>query len=182
MVVSCEDVWLEISNYLEGEIDPGLRTAIEEHLRGCKHCTAVLDGTRNVIQLYGDERIFEAPLGFSQRLHRRLEENIPGSAGRRSFLGWMVAAAAAVLLAGGFEVARSASGNRPFLRSQHAQPGFAVPPGMMVLVSAHGKTFHRAGCSVIHDAKHIRTIAAGEAERAGYVPCIRCMKEYVGNT
>src|ERR1019366_3074861 len=79
MVVSCEDVWREISNYLEGEVDASLRAAMEEHIRGCKHCTAVLDGTRNVVQLYGDERMFEVPLGFSHRLHRRLEENMPGT-------------------------------------------------------------------------------------------------------
>jgi predicted anti-sigma-YlaC factor YlaD len=72
MVVSCEEVWREVSNYLDGEVEPGLRVAIQEHLRGCKRCTAVLDGTRNVLQLYGDERMLEVPLGFSQRLHQRL--------------------------------------------------------------------------------------------------------------
>ena len=75
MVVNCEQVWREISNYLEGDIEPGLRAAMEEHVRGCEHCTAVLDGTRNVVQLYGDERMIEVPLGFGQRLQRRLEEN-----------------------------------------------------------------------------------------------------------
>src|ERR1700688_5312527 len=105
MVVSCEEVWREISNYLEGEVDASLRAAMEYHLRGCKHCTAVLDGMRNVVQLYGDERMFEVPLGFSHRLHRRLEENMPGN--RRSFLGWMVSVTTAGLLAGSFEPARS---------------------------------------------------------------------------
>ena len=71
MVVSCEQVWREISNYLEEDMEPGLRTAMEEHIRRCKRCTTVLDGTRNVVQLYGDERMFEVPLGFSQRLQRR---------------------------------------------------------------------------------------------------------------
>ena len=94
MVVNCEEVWREISNYLEDEIDPGLRTAMDEHIRGCKRCTAVLEGTRNVVQLYGDERMVEVPLGYSYRLRRRLEENMNPS--RRTFFGWMVAAAAAV--------------------------------------------------------------------------------------
>src|SRR5208337_2457719 len=62
MVVNCEEVWREVSNYLDGEVEPGLRAAMEEHVRGCKRCTAVLDGTRNVIQLYGDERMLEVPL------------------------------------------------------------------------------------------------------------------------
>ena len=50
MVVSCEAVWREISNYLEDDMDPGLRSAMEEHFRSCQHCTAVLEGTRNVIR------------------------------------------------------------------------------------------------------------------------------------
>src|ERR1700686_823817 len=133
MVVSCEEGWREISNYLEGEVDASLRAAVEDHLHGCKHCTAVLDGTRNLVQLYGDERMFEAPLGFSHRLHRRLEENMPGTG--RSFLGWVVAAAGAGLVAGSFEVARFYVFSRPELRSDDAQPGAGVPPDMWVIVS-----------------------------------------------
>ena len=177
MVVNCEEVWREISNYLEGEVDPRLRAAMEAHFRGCKHCTAVLEGTRNVIQLYGDERMVEAPLGFSYRLHRRLEDSVPGS--RRGFLGWMVAAAAAVLVAGSFELGRSSVLSHPKLRSEHAQPGSGVPPDMMVVVSAEGKTFHVAGCPFIHDKARLRTIAAREAIREGYAPCVRCMKKYL---
>src|SRR6267143_3386892 len=99
MVVNCEEVWREISNYLEGDIDPSLRAAMDQHVHSCKRCTAVLAGTRNVIQLYGDERMVEVPLGFSHRLHRRLEENMPANNSRRTFFGWIVAAAAAVLVA-----------------------------------------------------------------------------------
>jgi hypothetical protein len=175
MVVNCEEVWREISNYLEGDIEPGLRLAMEEHIRGCQRCTAVLDGTRNVVQLYGDERMLEVPLGFSQRLQHRLDENMPRS--RRGFLGWMVAAAAAVLVAGGIEVGRSFS--RPELRSEHAKPGAGVPPEMMVVVSTDGKIFHRSGCPFIHDKAHVQTLTAREAMREGYAPCVRCMKQYL---
>lgn len=177
MVVSCEEVWREISNYLEGEIDPVLRAALEEHFRGCKHCTAVLDGTRNVVQLYGDERMVELPVGFSQRLHQRLEENMPGS--RRRFLGWMVTAAAAATVLGGFGVARSATSSHSPLRSEHARAGAAIPPDMMVIVSTGGKLFHVAGCRFIHDQANVRTIPAREAEREGYAPCVRCLRKYL---
>jgi hypothetical protein len=177
MVISCEEVWREISNYLEGDIDSSLRAAMEEHFRGCKHCTAVRDGTRNVVQLYGDDRMFEVPLGFSHRLHRRLEANMPGS--RRTFLGWMIAAAAAVLAVGGFEVVKSSAFGRPELRSEHAQPGRGVPPDMMVVVSVDGKIFHVAGCPYIHNQANVRTLVAREAMREGYTPCVRCMKKYL---
>jgi hypothetical protein len=177
MVVSCEEVWREVSNYLDGEVEPGLRVAMQEHIRGCKRCTAVVDGTRNVLQLYGDERMLEVPLGFSHRLHRRLDENMPGN--RRSFLGWMVAAAAACLVVGTIEVARSSAFHSPELRSEHAQPGIGVPPDMMVVVSEDGKLFHVAGCEFIHEKTKLRTITAAEASRQGYSPCVRCMKKYL---
>src|SRR5437870_8810544 len=154
MVVSCEEVWREISNYLEGEVDPCLRAAIQEHFRGCKHCTAVLDGTRNVIELYGDERMFEVPLGFSQRLHRRLE-SMPRSRG--TAFGWMVAVAA-VLVVGGFEVGSSSVSTRPELRSEHAQPASGVPAQMMVVVSAGGRTFDARGCRTNHEKANLRTL------------------------
>jgi len=175
MVITCEEVWREISNYLEGEVTPDLQAAIEEHVRGCKGCTAVLDGTRNVVELYGDERMLEVPLGFSHRLHRRLEDNMPGS--RRSFLGWMVAAAASVVIVGGFEAARSSPFRQPEPRSEHAQPGSGVPPDLMVVVYPEGKTFHAPTCPFIHDKTQLRTMAAHDALQQGYSPCVRCMKK-----
>jgi hypothetical protein len=177
MVISCQHLWSEISNYLEGEVEPPLRAAMEEHLRGCERCTAVLDGTRNVLQLYGDERMLEVPLGFSHRLHRRLEDTMPGS--RRKFLGWMVAAAAAVVTAGTIGVASSLSSRHPEPRSEHARPGVGVPPDLLVVVSDKGKLFHKSTCEFIHDRTNLRTIAAREAQQQGYVPCVRCMKEYL---
>jgi len=180
MVVNCEEVWREVSNYLDGEVEPGLRTAIEEHVRGCKRCAAVLEGTRNVIHLYGDERMLEVPLGFGRRLERRLsEESAPRT--RRSFLGWLVAAAAAALVAGAIELTRSQPGP-PALRSEHAQPAVGIPPGMMVVVAEEGRTFHVPGCKFIHDKANLRTIAASEAIREGYAPCIRCLKKYLMTT
>jgi Putative zinc-finger len=179
MVVNCDQVWNEISNYLDGELGVGLRIAMDEHFRGCKRCSSVLEGMQNVVQLYGDERMVELPLGFSHRLQRRLDENAQPS--RRTFFGWMVAAAAGVLVAGSFEAARSSVSRRP-LRSEHAQPGKGVPPDMMVLVYPDGKTFHVAGCRFILDRIHLRTIAAREALREGYVPCVRCMHKYLNES
>jgi anti-sigma factor RsiW len=54
--ISCVEVWREISDYLDGNIDAELRTRIEAHFKACKHCSAVYDGTRNVVRLIGDGR------------------------------------------------------------------------------------------------------------------------------
>ena len=177
MVISCQEMWLQISNYIEGDVDPNLRVVMEEHFRGCRHCTSVLDGTRNVIQLYGDERMIEVPLGFSHRLRRRLEDNMPGN--RRTFLGWMVAASAAVVTVGGVGLASSASSRKPEPRSAHARNGTGVPPDLLVVVSDKGKIFHAPDCTFIHDRTNLRTIAARDAQQQGYSPCVRCMKQYL---
>jgi Putative zinc-finger len=178
MVVTCEQVWREVSNFLEGEIDSGMRAAIAEHLRGCKHCTAVVDGTRNVIQVYGDERLFDVPLRYSQRLHRRLEAEMPRRRG--TALGWMVAFAGAAILVLAFEVGNSSAFSPTELRSAHAQPvRRPIPAKLAVVVTAGAKVFHLPGCDVIHNKGTERTLTAEEAEREGYVPCVRCLRKYV---
>ena len=41
---------------------------MDVHFQSCKHCASVLAGVRNVVQLYGDERMLEVPAGFSSRI------------------------------------------------------------------------------------------------------------------
>ena len=72
--ISCIEVWREISNYLEGRVDPELRTRLEAHFKVCKHCTAIFDGTRNVVELIADGEAFEVPAGFGERLFKKLEK------------------------------------------------------------------------------------------------------------
>ena len=73
--ISCEHVWREVSNLLDGEIDAQLRRRMEAHFKKCSHCAAVLDGTRNVISLVGDDHVFEVPAGFSRRLQKRIQRD-----------------------------------------------------------------------------------------------------------
>jgi hypothetical protein len=179
MVVKCEQVWHEISNYLEGDIEPALRTAMDEHLRTCQRCSSVLEGTRNVVRLYGDERMMEVPSGFGRRLERRLAQNVRVTGGRWSVWStWLVPVAALVLIAGGLRVANSLTAG-PELKTEHAQPGQGIPPDMLVVVTSDAKLFHVAGCDFIHNKQTERTLTAKEAMRQGYVPCLRCMREYL---
>jgi anti-sigma factor RsiW len=72
MTLSCRDVIRELSNYIDQDVSAALRQAIAEHLAGCLHCSAIHDGTNNVIRLIGDGRVFELPAGFGQRLREKL--------------------------------------------------------------------------------------------------------------
>jgi Putative zinc-finger len=181
MVVNCEHVWSEISNYVDGEVDPALRAAMEEHFKGCKHCTAVLDGTRNVVQLYGDDRLFELPAGFSQRLQRRIAQKASSSSLRSARSLWMLAVAATAVIAGGLALGNAAAFRNPSVRSLLARPPHGVPASLMVAVCDDGKVFHAPGCKYLH--KHgdegPKMMTAGEAMREGYTPCVRCLRQYL---
>jgi putative zinc finger protein len=177
--VNCEHVWREISNYLEGEVDAGMRSAMEAHFQTCKRCSSVLEGTRNVVRLYGDERMIEVPAGFGRRLEKRLAQSARvRSRPWSTWSAWLVPVAAMALFAGGLRVANSSTAE-PELKSEHAQSGKGIPPDTQVVVTTGAKLFHVAGCGFIHNKATERTLTAKEAMRQGYVPCLRCMREYL---
>jgi hypothetical protein len=76
MRIDCKHVWQYISGYIEGDVDAALRAEIDLHLETCEICSAVLDSTRNVVILMADDRVFELPVGFSQRLHERIDREL----------------------------------------------------------------------------------------------------------
>jgi anti-sigma factor RsiW len=78
MVIDCRHVWDRISDYLDGTLDAGLLAEMQKHLEHCEICSAILDSTRNILILTADDRVYELPLGFSERLHARLDQEIFG--------------------------------------------------------------------------------------------------------
>lgn len=74
--IDCEEVWRHISDYLDNEVDAGLRAVIAAHFKNCAHCSAVMDGTRNVVKLVGDGKSFDVPLGASDRFYRKLNVHL----------------------------------------------------------------------------------------------------------
>jgi hypothetical protein len=59
---------------VDGEATVEMRQKIERHLRGCRRCSAVYDSTRKLLVITGDKRVFEIPVGFSERLHGFLNQ------------------------------------------------------------------------------------------------------------
>jgi hypothetical protein len=172
MGIKCEEVWQEISNYLEGEMDPARRAAFEEHFSACRECGSVVRGTQNVVALYRDKRLFEPPAGFGERVDDRIHRQIAGQRG--TAYGWVLSAAAVLILSVMLFGANRASRNSLPLIDEHSQPAVRVPV-KMVAVSDQGKTFHLPTCSYLHGKWKL--IPAEEAVRLGYNPCIRCMKD-----
>lgn len=75
-MVSCEDVLNELSNFIDDDIDPTLKVEIENHLKNCRRCSVLHDSLRKVLVVVGDERTFEIPVGFSERLHAFIDRHI----------------------------------------------------------------------------------------------------------
>ena len=71
--ISCLEVWREISNYIDNDVEPELRARMEAHFKVCAHCTAILDGTRNVVKLVADGVEYPVPEGFSKRLYNKIK-------------------------------------------------------------------------------------------------------------
>ena len=74
MKLECKHVWENISGYLDQQLDAKLLKDIEIHLENCEVSSAILDSTRNILVLTADDRTYELPVGYSERLHKRLEK------------------------------------------------------------------------------------------------------------
>ena len=76
MVLECKHVWDYISEFIDDSLPPKTRELVQKHLENCEICSAILDSTRNLLILTADDRVFELPAGYSQRLHARLAREI----------------------------------------------------------------------------------------------------------
>lgn len=72
--ISCLEVWKEISSFIDNDVEPELRERMEGHFKVCAHCTAILDGTRNVVKLVADGVEYRMPEGFSRRLYDKIRD------------------------------------------------------------------------------------------------------------
>ena len=78
-MVSCEHVLEQLSEFIDGEIEAGLRAEIEAHLKMCRKCSVLHDSLRKVLIIAGDERTFEIPVGYSERLHAFIDQHLGNS-------------------------------------------------------------------------------------------------------
>jgi anti-sigma factor RsiW len=75
-MVTCEQVLQELSNFIDRDIDPALRAEIEAHLRMCHRCSVLHDSLRKMLVIVADERTFEIPVGYSERLHAFIDQHL----------------------------------------------------------------------------------------------------------
>jgi anti-sigma factor RsiW len=183
MGITCQEVWRDISDYVDDELDPKQKAALEEHFAGCRHCAAVLEGTRNVIRLYRDERVLAPPKGFHDRLRERLnqrlnqgpEERIHPS--RRTVLAWALTAAAAVPLGFALFSAKQTIFPRRQYQGPAGSPDSPAASGLVaVSQDADDKVFHIPSCAFLRG--ELKFLSLEEAVREGYKPCPVCIGKH----
>jgi len=79
VVLECKHVWDYISEFLDDSLPPETKELVQKHLESCEICSAILDSARNILILTADDRVFELPAGYSERLHARLAWEMRGA-------------------------------------------------------------------------------------------------------
>jgi anti-sigma factor RsiW len=72
--LNCKGVIRELSNYIDGDLDPALKQELELHLEHCEDCTMVVDQTRKTIRIFSGAELVALPEDVRSRLHRVLRE------------------------------------------------------------------------------------------------------------
>lgn len=70
----CDDLLRLLNEYVDGTVDPAVCKDFERHLAGCNPCKVVVDTIRKTITLYKNDKPYEVPIEFRQRLHQMLRE------------------------------------------------------------------------------------------------------------
>ncbi len=69
---TCQEIKQQLSDYLDGELDPTVCAELERHLHGCDNCRVLVDTLNKTILLYRDYGRSPAPAGVQERLIRVL--------------------------------------------------------------------------------------------------------------
>lgn len=70
--MNCKGVIRQLSDYLDGELDPALMAELTRHLEHCEDCRLVVNTTRKTIEIYCNTEPMSLPPGVRERLERAL--------------------------------------------------------------------------------------------------------------
>ncbi|MFQ5927120.1 MAG: anti-sigma factor family protein [Terriglobia bacterium] len=74
--MNCKQLMRELTDYLDGQLDPAVVKTLEQHLSDCDDCHIVVDTTRKTIELYCNCQPLPLPLDVRQRLDRALAQKL----------------------------------------------------------------------------------------------------------
>ena len=78
-MVTCKDFLTELSEYLDGSVEAGLRQELERHLSECPNCWVVCDTTKKTVQIYRGVDPYPVPVDVHERLIAALHKRTRAS-------------------------------------------------------------------------------------------------------
>lgn len=67
-MIPCRKLLSELSNLLDGGVDPQLRSELETHLRDCPDCWILYDTTRQTLLIFRGNEPYPMPEDVKSRL------------------------------------------------------------------------------------------------------------------
>jgi anti-sigma factor RsiW len=74
--LNCNRVIIEISNYIDGNLDAAVRQEIEIHLHSCEDCTIIVNQTRLTVEIFCGSEAAALPQDVRSRLHEALHRKL----------------------------------------------------------------------------------------------------------
>jgi len=65
--VTCTEFLAKMTDYFDGQVEPKLLAEIRGHLSECTHCEVVVSTTKQTIQIYRDNDIYELPTDLREK-------------------------------------------------------------------------------------------------------------------
>ncbi len=78
--MNCEEVIRELSNFIDGDLDPVLKRELEKHLKECADCRLTVNQTKKTIEIFCDSEPVELPGDVQARLHDALRRKFKEAA------------------------------------------------------------------------------------------------------
>lgn len=74
--MNCKGVIRELSNYIDGDLDPTVKQELERHLEHCEDCTMIVDQTKKSIEILCDSKPIKLADDVRSRLHSALRQKL----------------------------------------------------------------------------------------------------------
>ncbi len=65
--MTCTEFLAKMTDFFDGHVEPTLLSEIKTHLGECHHCEVVVSTTRQTIEIYRDNEVYELPTNVRER-------------------------------------------------------------------------------------------------------------------
>jgi anti-sigma factor RsiW len=72
--LNCKGVIRELSNYIDGDLDPIVTKELQRHLEHCEDCTMIVNQTKKSIEILCDSKPVKLSDDVRSRLHATLRQ------------------------------------------------------------------------------------------------------------